>query len=260
MSAVAEGAPAPTGAKLIRPFSPVSRLEEVEARIKEFVTQNGLQPGDRLPGESWFATQLGVGRPLVREALRGLEAVGAIEARKGVGRFVRAFAADTYLSHFTTQVLIEGFSEREISETRCLLEITAVSGAVERLTDADLAEIQRLWQRMVSHAANGENDAEADLSLHRVLMRRADNRFIVAMLDAVYALAVEREAESPKRADRIEEDLLQHDAIVRAALARDGQAAQAALIAHFETTAARLGFVPRWRDLCAKPRPTLEGT
>src|SRR5829696_5901829 len=84
------GSSAPASGYPIRPFSPVSRLEEVDERIKEYIAKNELRPGDRLPGESWFASQLGVGRPLVREAMKGLEAVGVIEARKGVGRFVRA--------------------------------------------------------------------------------------------------------------------------------------------------------------------------
>jgi len=178
-----------------------------------------------------------------------------IEARKGVGRFVRAFEPGTYLSHFTTRVLIESFSEREIIETRCLLEIAAVSGAVERLTDEDLIEIERLWEDIVAHAAKGASNTEGDLGLHRVIMSRADNRFIVAMLDAVYALAVGREDNMPSVAERLEEDLMQHQAIVRAALDRDGRAAQAALTAHFDTTAARLGFVPRWRNLSTKEQP-----
>ena len=251
-TAVADTAIELPNAAALQPLSPLSRLEEVKVRINEYIAQNCLQPGDRLPGETWFASQLGVGRPLVREALKGLEAVSAIEARKGVGRFVRAFEADTYLSHFATQVLIKSFSEREISETRCLLEIAAVSDAVERLTDADLLEIQQLWARISSDAAKGMKNTSADLGLHRVIMSRADNRFIVAMLDAVYALAVQRDAKEEYEAAKISQDLAQHEAIVRAALARDGHAAQAALIAHFETTAERLGFVPRWRDLVAR--------
>jgi GntR family transcriptional repressor for pyruvate dehydrogenase complex len=246
---VSDDSPALADGHPIRPYSPVSRLEEVDERIKEYIAKNELRPGDRLPGESWFAAQLGVGRPLVREAMKGLEAVGVLEARKGVGRFVRAFEAEAYLSHFTTQVLIQSFNERELLETRCLLEIAAACDAVERLTDGDLAEIQRLWSSIQAHAEAGETNTEGDLGLHRVIMSRADNRFIIAMLDAVYALANDSVENGRYSKDKIREDLGQHEAIVRAALARDGRAAQAALIAHFETTAARLGFVPRWRGL-----------
>jgi GntR family transcriptional repressor for pyruvate dehydrogenase complex len=243
------GSPAPANGYPIRPYSPVSRLEEVDERIKEYIAKNELRPGDRLPGESWFASQLGVGRPLVREAMKGLEAVGVLEARKGVGRFVRAFEAGTYLSHFTTQVLIQSFTERELIEIRCLLEIAAASDAVPRLTDDDLTEIRRLWEVIRSTAEAGGTDTAGDLGLHRVIMSRADNRFIIAMLDAVYALAVGGGGVHGYAPEKIIQDLAQHDAIVQAALARDGRAAQAALIVHFETTAERLGFVPRWRDL-----------
>jgi DNA-binding FadR family transcriptional regulator len=174
-----------------------------------------------------------------------------IEARKGVGRFVRAFEAGAYLNHFTTQVLIQSFSERELLEIRCLLEIAAASDAVQRLTDDDLDEIRRLWEVIRTTAEAGLTDSAGDLGLHRVIMSRADNRFIVAMLDAVYALAVEG---GPRgyAPEKIIQDLAQHEAIVQAALRRDGRAAQAALMVHFETTAERLGFVPRWRELFSR--------
>jgi DNA-binding FadR family transcriptional regulator len=239
--------PSANGDYPIRPVSPVSRREEVEERLKEYLAKNQLGPGDRLPGESWFAEQLGVGRPLVREAFKGLEAIGVIEARKGVGRFVRAFEAETYLNHFTTQMLIQRFSERELIETRCLLEVSLAADAVERLTDEDLAEIHRLWEAISADTAAGVTSLAADLGLHRVIMSRAENRLIVAMLDAVYAIAAGRAREDAYGLDKLIEDFGQHEAIVRAALARDGISVRNALIAHFATTARRLGFEQRWR-------------
>lgn len=242
----------------IRPYSPVSRQDEVAARIKEFIAANGLQPGDRLPGEAWFAAQLGVGRPLVREALKGLEAVGVVEARKGVGRFVRAFEAGSYVRHFTTDVLLQSSSELDLIETRCVLEVACVADAVARLTDADLEEIDTLWDAMRQHAANGELFAEGDLGLHRIIMSRAENRFITAMLDAVYAIAVERVSANGYSREKMDQDLIEHERIVRAARARDGKAARAALIAHFDTTARRLGFAPRWQGLFASEEASRE--
>ncbi|MGH2535491.1 MAG: FadR/GntR family transcriptional regulator [Thermomicrobiales bacterium] len=249
MAAVGNGrAAAPAVEYQLQPLSTVSRQEEVAVRIKEYIAKNGLRPGDRVPGESWFAEQLGVGRPLVREALKGLEAVGAVEARKGVGRFVGAFEAESYLRHFTTEVLIHSFSERELTEARCVLEIAAVGEAVERLTDEDLAEIRHLFESMRESAARGERNTAGDLGMHRVIMGRIDNRFLAAMLDAIYALAVARVADSSSN-EKVQQDLAEHEAIMRAAVARDGPAARRALMAHFETTAQRLGFAPRWREL-----------
>jgi len=236
----------------LRPYSPDSRIHEVEARIREYITENGFGPGHKLPGEAWFAAQLEVGRPLIREAMKGLEAVGMIEARKGVGRFVRAFDPDAYLSNYTTQMLLSSFSEQELNETRCLLEITMAADAVSRLTDEDIADIEGLWARIQAAAARGEPDTEADLGLHKAIMRRAGNSLIVAMHDAVYALAVRQKADRPYAPEKAREDLAEHAAIVRAATSRDGRAARAALVAHFRTTATRLGFEQRWHDVFAQ--------
>ena len=239
----------PETAHPIRPFTPVSRIDEVESRIREYIAQNELQPGQRLPGEAWFAEQLAVGRPLIREAMKGLEAVGAIEVKRGVGRFVGTFDPDAYLSHYTTQVLLQSFTEHELAETRCLLEIAMATDAVARLEDEDLAHIRFIWGQIQASASAGKADIKADVSLHRTIMARAGNRLIVAMLDAVYALGTRRQASHEQSPDKLGEDLAEHAAIVEAALARDGRAVRSALIAHFRTTASRLGFEQRWHDL-----------
>lgn len=237
----------------IRPYSPTSRREEVDLRIREYIASNHLQPGDRLPGESWFAAQLGVGRPLVRESLQGMEAVGVVETRKGVGRFVGKFEAESYLNHFTTDVLLRSFNERELEETRCLLEISAVTTAVERLTDDDLDQIKAHIAVLRDHAGRHVEHFESDIGMHRTIMSRADNRIIAALLDAVYSLAASRTRETPPTPGKVAQDLAEHEVIAEAALRRDGLATREALIAHFETTASRLGFEPLWRGLYGSP-------
>ncbi len=222
--------------------------------LKRFIAESGLQAGDRLPGESVLAERLGVGRPAVREALRALEAVGAVETRKGVGRFVGHFNPDSYVRSFTVESLLRDFSERDLTETRCLLEIVAIPEAVARLTDGDLSEIAALQEEMARRVERGEPYTAQDIGMHRAIVRHADNRLLAAMLDAVYALAEARLAGQPEGGrviapERSREDLAEHRALTEAVLARDGRLAQQRLIAHFETTARRLGFAPSWRAL-----------
>lgn len=231
---------------------------EVLAHLKRFIAGSGLRAGDRLPGESLLAERLGVGRPAVREALRALEAVGAVETRQGVGRFVGQFNPDSYLRSFTVESLIRDFSERDLTETRCLLEIVAIPEAVARLTDADRAEIAALQDEMGRRIARGEPYAAEDIGMHRAIVRHADNRLLAAMLDAVYALAEARLAGQPAGGfaiapERSREDLAEHRALTAAVLAGDGRLAQQRLIAHFDTTARRLGFAPSWRALRDQP-------
>lgn len=235
----------------LRPYAPTSRGQEVEVRIREYIVNNDLPPGARLPGEEWFALQLQVGRPLIREAMKGLEALGMIEARRGVGRFVSAFDPDAYLRTYTAEMLLKSFDEREIQETRCLLEITMAADATRRLTDDDLQTLRGFWDQIQTAALTGQSDTEADIGLHRTIMQRADNRLVVSMLDAVYALTKRRQADEPPLYDarKLEEDLAEHAAIVQAAESRDGPAVRTALVNHFRTTASRLGFEQRWHDV-----------
>jgi GntR family transcriptional repressor for pyruvate dehydrogenase complex len=59
--------------------------KEIQLRIRRYIAEQQLQPGDRLPSEETLCAQLGVGRSALREALKGLEAVGMIESRRGAG-------------------------------------------------------------------------------------------------------------------------------------------------------------------------------
>jgi len=196
--------------------------------LKRYIAASGLEAGDRLPGESELAERLGVGRPAVREALRALEAVGAVETRKGVGRFVGRFSPESYVRSFTVEALIRDFTEREVMETRCLLEIAAIPEAVTRLAADDLAEIARLQAAMRRRVERGEPYTAEDIGLHRAILRHADNRLLAAMLDAVYALAEARLAAPPADrpaldSARSQEDLAEHEALTAAVLARDGE-------------------------------------
>lgn len=238
----------------IRPIESVSLVNEVHTRLQEYIVENNLQPGDRLPSEAWLASQMGVGRPLIREALSGLEAVGLIETRKGVGRFVRAFAVESYLGRFTSDFLIRSFSVKDLAETRCLLEIAAVSGAVEQLTDEDCEQILSYLADMQTSFEAGVSNTDADIGMHRVIMSRADNTIIAALLDAVYSLTIAGATDAQPAYERIKQDLKEHEEIAGAAIQRDGSAAREALIAHFETTSSRIGFRPLWRNVYGKER------
>jgi len=228
--------------------------DELIARLKELITTEGLQPGDRLPGEEQLSERLGVGRPALREAFRALEAVGAIETRKGVGRFVGSFAADAYVRNFTTDSLIASFSELELAETRCLLEIASLPTVIDRLTDDDFDELRSLLASMQEKIQRRAVFLAEDLGMHRVLMRHAENRLIATMLDAVYALSLAR-LKSPQAIDaqfdsgRSAIDVEQHTRLAEAVFARDSALAQQRLMEHFETTAERQGFTPLWKSL-----------
>ena len=59
--------------------------DEAVQQIEALVLEGVLRVGDRLPGERELARQFDVSRPILRDALKDLEARGLITTRPGGG-------------------------------------------------------------------------------------------------------------------------------------------------------------------------------
>jgi len=64
------------------------RYIQAEEALDPLLETGGYRPGDQLPPEPTLASQLGVSRATLREALRSFEQQGCISRRQGVGTFV----------------------------------------------------------------------------------------------------------------------------------------------------------------------------
>lgn len=222
--------------------------KEIQLRIRRYIAEQQLQPGDRLPSEETLCAQLGVGRSAVREGLKGLEAIGMIESRRGAGSYVAQFDAGRYLNFFTGSSLLEGLSIKELTEVRSLLEVAWVKDAVERLTDIDHVDLVAAFGRMRDHAALGQPYRWDDFEVHRIIMRHVPNQLIRSMLDALYTL-YELHPAPIKTGSNNEIDIEQHGMLVQAVIARNGEAAQRALIDSFNKAATNYGFAIGWGDV-----------
>ncbi len=62
--------------------------DEVVEQIETLILEGVLSTGDRLPGERELSRQFDVSRPILRDALKLLEARGLITTRHGGGTYV----------------------------------------------------------------------------------------------------------------------------------------------------------------------------
>lgn len=77
-----------------RPLQPSRKLaEQIRDAVSDYIREQGLKAGERIPTEADLCATFGVSRPSVREALRLLEQEGLIVTEHGRGRFVTAAAA-----------------------------------------------------------------------------------------------------------------------------------------------------------------------
>ena len=64
--------------------------DQVAEQIKQYIVEQELGPGDRLPTENQLAETFGISRLGVREATKSLEFLGVVESKTGVGADCRA--------------------------------------------------------------------------------------------------------------------------------------------------------------------------
>ena len=95
---------------------------EIVNRIRDMISEDGLQPGDKIPSERELSERLKAGRSSIREALRALELLGLIETRRGEGTFLKDFRNHRLVELLGTFILKEGQARDDVLLTKEWLE------------------------------------------------------------------------------------------------------------------------------------------
>lgn len=205
--------------------------------LRDHVATERLRPGSKLPSETSISTTLGVSRPVVREAMRALAATGLVEMAVGKRATIVSVDGEMISRVIENAVLIGQAHAPDILEMRRGIEITMVTLAASRRTDADAAALQAIIDEMDGLLGDGDRYAELDMRLHMMLAKATGNPLYPLLIEAFRQLiqasmleGLERWAATPKL-QRVQ-DL--HVEIVKAVVDKDpGQAAQA-MAQHFD--------------------------
>lgn len=157
---------------------------DAAAAMARSITTGHLQPGARLPSETELARQLGVSRPVVREAIAYLKADGIVESRRGLGLFVNQ---QDSLRLRRDAISASEHSILQFLEFRLGMEVEAAQLASLRHTPDDLAHIEAAAAAMNAADDAGEDSAAYDLEFHIAIARAAHNPLFLTILEFVSA-------------------------------------------------------------------------
>lgn len=170
--------------KAIRPLTRAPLLHvSVQESLRDFISDNGLTPGTLLPAESELANQLGVSRNSLREGIKALESLGVLEARRGVGIFVKAFSFEPLLDNLAYGLGGALRQVEELIEIRRVLEAGMIGKTLAMISDDDIAELRATVDRMGAHARRGETFADEDQLFHALLFRCQNNETFTRLID-----------------------------------------------------------------------------
>ncbi|MDB5956541.1 GntR family transcriptional regulator [Ramlibacter sp.] len=211
--------------------------DEVAAQLRERIFAGELTPGTFLD-EVQLAQQLAISRTPLREALKVLTAEGLVRHEPRRGCFV---------NEVTDQDLDEIFPVIALLEGRCAFE------AAQHATDADLAALEDLHQKLARHAkAKRINEYyETNYAIHEAIIALAGNRWLASVigdLRKIVRLARLQQLHAP---GRLEQSLSEHLAVFAALKARDGEGAEAAMRTHLTRQRGALRELARQRPRLA---------
>lgn len=159
--------------------------EAVIESLADYISKSGLTINDRLPAERVLAAGLGVSRPVLREALRHLAALGIVEAKNGSGTYLRRPLAPND-RHVVMRIEMERESLLQLLELRRALETEAVVLAAARMSEFDLQELEVHVGRLEQEFAEKGENAEADKAFHLALFRYTGNPLFLQLLEQVW--------------------------------------------------------------------------
>lgn len=227
----------PTLAPFSRSREPVSN--EVAQVLLTHLVSGQYEPGQRLPPERALADLLGVGRSLIREALKALTLLGLIEVRPGDGTYLRRRPSNLLPASFEWGLLLGENQLEDVMEARQELEVVLAGLAAQRRTDEDIADLRVLLEAM-RDATEATDFVAADVAFHLRIARTAKNSVLQSMHSGTQSLLHAWISRVIAAADETKPSYLEHEPVFQAISDGDVAAARNAIRRHLQLAGARL--------------------
>ena len=208
-----------------------SRHDEAAAALRDRIFAGELGPGTFLD-EVQLADEMKISRTPLREALKVLTAEGLVRHEPRRGCFV---------NEVTEQDLDEIFPVIALLEGRCAFE------AARNATDADLAALEALHDKLNKHAkAKRINDYyDANFAIHEAIITLANNRWLAGVITDLRKIVKLARLQQLHAPGRLDQSLSEHMAVFAALKARDAEGAEAAMRTHLTRQRVALREVAR---------------
>lgn len=162
------------------------RLYQVVARqIARLIEQNAKDKSWRMPTERDLAEELGVSRPVVREAVIALEMRGIVEVRGRAGIVVLPARSGSFGFELAGGDI--GPGPFELLEARLAIEASAAALAAERATKYDILALEECIAQMEQETEVLLLQEKGDRDFHMTIARMTNNAIIVSMVEALWA-------------------------------------------------------------------------
>jgi DNA-binding FadR family transcriptional regulator len=232
----------------IQAIEPQRLYRQIAEQLRQLMAKGEFAVGTRLPAERDLASQLGVSRPSVREALIALEVEGVIEVRTGSGIYVRQ-PSETQPPPSPSSNTPADWGPLEVMSARLVIEAEVAALAARHASKADHKAIRAAWQQMKQEVAAGQVPRWGDEAFHEAIASACGNS---VLLDTVRRLwqarngaLFERLGDHFENPDSWLAAIEEHELVMQAIEAGDSPGARKAMQKHLRQAHKR--YSASWR-------------
>ena len=162
-------------------------------KIRQYIIENEMKAGDRLPNELQMAEYCEVGRGTVRDAVKLLRFEGLVEVVQGSGTYLlRQKQKPIEISEGETSNLLGAFLPEELpnkalefSEVRLMLEPDIAALAATNATYEDCRKLMELEAEVRWQIQMQESHYEKDMAFHLQIARCSKNEIACRLMEIV---------------------------------------------------------------------------
>ncbi|MFD0961327.1 FadR/GntR family transcriptional regulator [Paenibacillus chungangensis] len=211
-----------------------SLVDIVYDRIKDYIVEHELQPGDRLPAEKEMIETLGVSRAVVREALKSLQMMGIIEIKSGQGIVVGELSVRSIFEQIAFHWKIGGNNFKELLDTRSILELGAIDLAIAHYDTNKLDAIDHWNQVLLGRIERNEKPQHEDLQFHHALFLATGNDTYCQLSQVVHHYFSLSQLDKINHLSDYEQAYEQHSLILHWIRKKDAPRAKQCMLAHLQ--------------------------
>jgi GntR family transcriptional regulator, transcriptional repressor for pyruvate dehydrogenase complex len=224
-----------------------STRRELIQKLIDLISQGDIAVDARLPSERELASMLSTSRPLLREALISLEALGYLEIRDRQGIFLAGEKPNEAVRAFGQVQVWPLEILSQVMEIRQIMDPGAAALAALRCKDKDIAQLNECIAMM--EKIHAEHDPREDSlgaywnkMLHSTIFNATGNTLLARLYESLLDMsekgisAMRRNVLNFGTPDTNEQVLQQHRNLVAAIRDRDMDRAREASKAHLQYT------------------------
>jgi GntR family transcriptional regulator, transcriptional repressor for pyruvate dehydrogenase complex len=216
-------------------------------RLSSLIAQGEIVKEGKLPSERDLASLLNTSRPLLREALISLEALGYLDIRDRQGIYLAGESQNQMLRAMDQAQIWPMEILSQVMEIRQIMDPGATALAAMRCKDKDIAKLNECLAMLESiHSEHGPDEAAQgaywNTVLHSTIFKATGNTLLGRLYESLLEMsekgitAMRSNVLNSNMPDRTAQSLEQHRELVAAIRERDMMRAREASKVHLQYT------------------------